>query len=206
VLGGESALDFRAQTAPVGRRGKGRARLTDTVSGKSALATSALLWNEGVAPGGGSQKLSTLKVSRPGQADDDSSDDEYAANDFWDAVAATGVAPPAGAQRFQSGQFVPHPDGDVTQILNVDDRELALKDRSQRRAHNAYMRTTLLPVVACNSVAAKHDPSIQRRIRQQCNQVMSARSDGQQKQVRRARYRDQVQHDAMSINKPAYAR
>jgi len=206
VLGGESALDYRAQTAPIGRRRGGhRPRLTDALTGQSALATSALLWNEGVAPSGQSKKLSTMRVGRVGaDADDDSSDDEYAANDFWDAVAATGVAPPAGAQRFQSGKFEPHPAGHVTSIISVDDRELAIKDRSNRRAHNAYMRTTLLPVVACNSVAAKHDPSIQRRIKAQCDKVLSARASSRQKQNRRANFRSQSQFDARSVNMPAY--
>ncbi len=207
VLGGESALDYRAHTAPAGRQRGRRARLTDALSGQSALATSALLWNEGVAPTGQSKKLSTLRVGRVGAAqDDDSSDDEYAANDFWDAVAATGVAPPAGAQRFQSGKFEPHPDGQVPGPINVDDRELAIKDRSRRRAHNAYMRTTLLPVVASNSVAAKHDPSIQRRIKQQTGRVLSARASSRHKQVRRARFREQTQFDARSVNMPEYRR
>lgn len=208
VLGGESALDYRAQTAPVGgRRGGRRPRLTDALAGQSALATSALLWNEGVAPSGQSKKLSTMRVGRVGaEMDDDSSDDEYAANDFWDAVAATGVAPPAGAQRFQSGKFEPHPDGQVPGIINVDDRELAIRDRSKRRAHNAYMRTTLLPVVASNSVAAKHDPNIQRRIQAQSNKVLSARASSRQKQSRRANFRAQTQFDARGVNMPVYRR
>ena len=201
VLGGESALDYRAAPPTKTKRGR-RTKLAEATGGQSALSTSAMLLSAGLSKQGGSQGLKGISFG----ADSDSSDDEGAGGDFWDAVQATGVAPTAGAARFATGSFTPHPDGNVPGPLSVDDRELAMRDRAARRSQNAYMRTTLLPVVAQNSIAAQHDDGIQRRIRTQRAKVLEARAANQRKQARRRVYHHHKAHDARSVNMPEYSR